>query len=299
MKEYAPSVKTAIKTVYQAFQILKRNDNQLPGKEVMELIEKEVELTDWEKERYEKTGYIRWQSILHFYTIDSMKAGYLQKKNGVWYLTEEGVKAADMSPEDLFESAREAYKKWDSSRPKKIEIEDVSENEENIEQQHSAQLLQLEEQAISSIEDYIRALNPYEFQDLIAALLRGMGYFTPFVAPKGKDHGIDIIAYKDPLGIEKPIMKIQVKHRPDDAIQSQEIQKLKGALSHEEEVGIFVTSGRFSQGALREARSSKSHIETIDFSQFVGFWKQFYSKLSDEDKNLLPLYEISFLGKRE
>lgn len=76
----------------------------------MEQIEKEIKLTDWEKERYQKTGYIRWQSILHFYTIDSMKAVYLQKKNGVQCLTEERVKAAEISLEELSENAREAYK---------------------------------------------------------------------------------------------------------------------------------------------------------------------------------------------
>lgn len=51
-----------------------------------------IELTAWEQERYEKTGYIRWQSILHFYTIDCTKAGYLRKQKGVWYLTEEEIK---------------------------------------------------------------------------------------------------------------------------------------------------------------------------------------------------------------
>ena len=25
-------------------------------------------------------------------------------------------------------------------------------------------------------------------------------YYTPFIAPKGKDGGVDIIAYRDPLG---------------------------------------------------------------------------------------------------
>lgn len=31
-------------------------------------------------------------------------------------------------------------------------------------------------------------------------LPRAMDYYTPFIAPKGKDGGIDIIAYLDPLG---------------------------------------------------------------------------------------------------
>ena len=47
-----------------------------------------------------------------------------------------------------------------------------------------------ESMARSEIEDYITALGPYEFQELVAALLRGMGYYTPFVAPRGKDGGV-------------------------------------------------------------------------------------------------------------
>src|SRR5205814_9426780 len=43
-----------------------------------------------------------------------------------------------------------------------------------------------ESMARSEVEDYINALGPYEFQDLVAALLRGMGYYTPFVAPAEK-----------------------------------------------------------------------------------------------------------------
>jgi predicted Mrr-cat superfamily restriction endonuclease len=38
-----------------------------------------------------------------------------------------------------------------------------------------------------------------------------MGYHTPFISPKGKDGGIDIIAYQDPLGLKTPRIKVQVK----------------------------------------------------------------------------------------
>lgn len=57
----------------------------------------------------------------------------------------------------------------------------------------------LQGQASKGIREYI-IKEPYEFQDLVAALLRAMGYYTPFIAPKGKDGGVDIIAYRDPLG---------------------------------------------------------------------------------------------------
>lgn len=58
-------------------------------REIMERVEKQVELGDWDKERYEKSGYVRWESILHFFSIDCVKAGFLIKKKGIWYLTPE------------------------------------------------------------------------------------------------------------------------------------------------------------------------------------------------------------------
>ena len=63
------------------------------GKQVMEEVEKRVQLGEWEKHRYEKSGYIRWRSVLHFYTIDLIKAGFLVKKKGIWFLTPEGESA--------------------------------------------------------------------------------------------------------------------------------------------------------------------------------------------------------------
>ncbi len=35
---------------------------------------------------------------------------------------------------------------------------------------------------------------------MVAALLRAMGYYTPFISPRGKDGGVDILAYQDPIG---------------------------------------------------------------------------------------------------
>jgi len=69
--------------------------------------------------------------------------------------------------------------------------------------------------ANSEIEDFVRRRGPYEFQDLVAALLRGMGYHTPFIAPKGRDGGIDIEAYSDPLGTVAPRIIVQVKQQKD------------------------------------------------------------------------------------
>ncbi len=110
--QIAPSRQTANKTIFAAFEILKSAGGQLPGKEVINRVREKVSLTDWEKQIYEKTGYVRWESIFHFFTIDCIKAGYLRKNKGVWYLTEEGDKATSLGPVKLLESATKIYRQW-------------------------------------------------------------------------------------------------------------------------------------------------------------------------------------------
>ena len=84
--------------------------------------------------------------------------------------------------------------------------------------------------------------------------MRAMDYHTDFIADKGKDGGIDIVAYQDPLGIKNPRIKVQVKHYPENPIPVDEIRKLKGLLNAGNEVGLFVTSGSFTNDAKRTAR---------------------------------------------
>ena len=52
----------------------------------------------------------------------------------------------------------------------------------------------LESDAREGIKRYIVSKNPYEFQDMVAALLKAMGYYIQSVAPKGKDGGVDVVA---------------------------------------------------------------------------------------------------------
>lgn len=297
----AKSIAVAEKTVYAALSILKEAGGELPGKEVIQKMADTIDFNEYEAERYEKTGYIRWQSILHFYTIDCTKAGYMRKKKGLWIITQEGEEALKLGPEKLLETASKKYRAWDSERKKNEPKPDpeVEELDSDTSQAHKAVLGQFEETASAGLKDYIIAKNPYEFQDIVAALLDGMGYHISEIASRGPDGGIDIIAYTDPLGTKQPRIIVQVKHRPEASISSDEIQKLAGTLKRASDVGIFVTSGSFSKPAMKEARESREHIELIDFERFLSLWIEYYAELTDEQKNMLPLHPIHFLGSNE
>ena len=159
----------------------------------------------------------------------------------------------------------------------------------------SATVDEVQQLAVDGIKEFVALKNAYEFQDLVAALMRGMGYYTPFVAPRGKDGGVDILAYRDPFGIESPRIKVQVKHRQQSA-SVQEIRQLMGILQKDGDVGIFVSTGGFTPDAKSTAVGSHIHVQLIDLDQFIDLWQDFYGKLSDEDKALLPLTPIYFIA---
>ncbi len=305
MKTKSPSRIIAEKTIYETFKILKDAGGKMRGKDVVDKIRTTLSFSDYEKENYEKTGYVRWESVLHLYTIDCMKAGFLVKNNGMWILTPEGEKAMTSGPERLLTEAGRKYREWNATRVPKnenraaLDTDEVDITVHSPTQQQQAIIEQFEEKAAAGIRDHILAKTPYEFQGMVADLLSAMGYHIAHVAEKGPDGGIDVIAYNDPLGAKAPRMIVQVKHRPDKNVTSEDVQKLLGTLKRVTDVGIFVTSGQFSSPAVKEARSSHRHIELIDLDRFVRMWKEYYNKMSDEQKNLLPLQAIYFLGTTE
>lgn len=286
----------AAELIHTALRILRDNGKEMPKRALIAEIEKEVDLSEWAKERYEKSGYIRWESVLHFYSINCVKAGYLVKKKGVWYLTQEGEEALHMDPIELLEKAAFAYRRWQAEQPapsagdqnNDAAVEDAAMAFEDVEQV-----------AMSGLEKHVNNLNAYEFQDIVAALLRGMGYYTPFVAVRGKDGGIDVMAYRDPLGTQSPRIMVQIKHRKDNAATVQEVRQLMGLLQKEGDVGMFLSTGGFTSDAKVAARNSHVHVELIDLPRFIMLWQEFYHKLSDEDKSLMPLTPIFFLAKKE
>ncbi len=294
---HSPTKDIGVKVIYAAFCALKDHGGEMRSRDVVDAVESQVELDDYACHRYAKSGYVRWKSILHFYSVDSVKAGFLVKKKGVWYLTEEGEVAMALGPEGLFETASAAYRKWRSENPVQSKGSVDGENEDE-EISDTIDLDAIEQSGFDSLKAHIRGLNPYEFQDIVAALLRGMGYHTPFVAPRGKDGGIDVIAYRDPLGTVAPRIKVQVKHREETA-RVDEIRQLMGLLHHDGDTGLFVSSGGFTPDSKTTTRAASLHIELIDLDRFIELWLEFYESMKDEDKRLMPLRPIYFLAELE
>ena len=283
--------------VRTALQIVSDNGGALRSREVFREAGQRLVFDDYETERFEKTGYVRWTSFLSFYSIYAVKAGWIVKNAGIWHITPEGESALELSDINFYEGLASKYREWKQNQLPDSPSDEPEGIDEPEEGDVSRQLTyeQAENTAVAEIESFIRNCGPYKFQALVAVLLRGMGYFTPFITPKGRDGGVDILAYSDPLGTVAPRIVVQVKHRQQKATV-QEIRELSGLLQRDGDTGLFVSSGGFTTEAEREVKGSRQHIENMDLEKFIGFWKDHYGSMKEEDKALLPLRNIMFLA---
>lgn len=287
------SVEIIIPILGCMIEAMKKNDSHLSLSEIYKLTDENVPLSDYAKETT-SSGGVRWKNILQFYSIELAVAGYIIKQKGVWYLTDEGQSVYDAGGgQYMIETAHARYREIEKKK-KSLEISPDNPFEEPFTTAVS-NIDDLRSQAFLGVREHIISKNPYEFQSLVAALLRAMGYFTPFVAPKGKDGGIDVIAYNDPLGTIQPHIKVQVKHYPNTAISVDVVRGLMGVLNKEGEIGMIVTSGSFTAEAVREARHARRHLRLIDINEFISLWEAYYDKMPHEDRDFLPITPIYFL----
>src|SRR5712692_447925 len=76
------------------FKILLDHPEGLPAKDVLQRLEQVVPPSDFEKSNYPRRPNIRrFEKMARFSTIAPVKAGWLVKSKGRWYVTEEGKKA--------------------------------------------------------------------------------------------------------------------------------------------------------------------------------------------------------------
>jgi restriction system protein len=285
------------------FRVLDAEPEGLQAKDAITRVGSELELTAFEQATFPKNpDFVRFPKILRFSTINSVKAGWLRKKGGIWTLTDEGKVAlqAFPDPEALFRESRRLYKQWKASQPEDDPVAGeaaptAGESEPGDTGLIAATTLEeAEEAARQAILDYLASINPYGFQDLVGKLLEAMGYHVVWIAPKGKDGGLDLIAQSDPLGTRGPRIKGQVKRRPDSKTTEEELRSFL-SLVEPGDVGVFISLGGFTSDTQAAARRSSRRITLIDGEGLLDLWVEHYDRLDEEGRELLPIKPVHFL----
>ena len=144
----------------------------------------------------------------------------------------------------------------------------------------------LEALALERIKDLVSALDWVEMQDLVAGILRAMGYKTQ-VSPAGPDRGKDIIASPDGFGFENPRIIVEVKHR-NGQMGTQQIRSFLGG-RHKDDRGLYVSTGGFSKEAYYEAERASVPLILWTLDNLVRALVENYENTDSETKRLVPL----------
>ena len=278
----------------QAILKVLASGGQMPGQKAVDLAREILPPTEFELGEYEsRPGIPRYDTLLRFKTIGPVKAGWMTKGRAGWQITEEGLEALDKfsDPDTLAIEAHAGYRRWKADQPEN----DPEETDDDTSETLSVTIERAEEIAWGEIEAFLRNMEPYDFQDLVSALLKAMGYHVPWTAPPGKDGGVDIVAYTDPLGATGPRIKVQVKRHNSGSVGAPDLRSFLAVLG-QQDVGIFVATNGFTSDAHKEARAQESRrIMLIDLDRLVSLWVENYSKLDDEAQAMFPIRPVYFL----
>lgn len=133
-----------------------------------------------------------------------------------------------------------------------------------------------------------RALTHQEFEEFTADLLRAMGYEARVTA-YSQDGGVDVLAHRDPLGLEPPLIKVQCKHLTG-TVGAPDVQQLVGTLGHNE-LSLFVTLGAYSRDAQAIERVRPS-LRLISGEELVDLVLRHYANLAQKWRLRIPLAPV-------
>ena len=133
-----------------------------------------------------------------------------------------------------------------------------------------------------------RNLSHREFEEFTAALLRTLGYQAR-VTSYSQDGGVDVIAHRDPLGVEPPQLKVQCKHRTA-TISAPKVQQLIGTQGLGD-LSVFVTLGNYSRDALAIERQ-RTGLRLISGEDLVTLVLENYAELPEVWRAVFPLTRV-------
>ena len=131
-------------------------------------------------------------------------------------------------------------------------------------------------------------ISPRDFEELSADLLRVIGYQAR-VTQYSQDGGVDVIAHKDPLGIEPPLIKAQCKQKAS-TIGSPEVNQLIGTQGNGE-LCLFFTLGAYSRDALAIERQ-RTGLRLLTGEDIVTLIVDNYDRLPERWQRAIPLTTV-------
>lgn len=226
-----------------------------------------------------------------FWAHDRLKRANLSvsARRGFWKLTPEGMayltrfKTTQIPGDEIQRLAKVAaestakYEIDNTLQRASISREAVDSTKYSPIERLENALKELNESLEDDLMSNIMGASPTFFEQLVLDLLQAMGYggSRESIQRTGGsgDGGIDGIINLDHLGIEK--IYVQAK-RWTNPVSRPDVQQFAGALSAQHATkGVFITTSRFTQGAMEDVEKRAANIALIDGSQLTKLMVEF------------------------
>jgi restriction system protein len=146
-----------------------------------------------------------------------------------------------------------------------------------------------EQRALEFLQDKLSGLDWDQMQELVAGLLRAMGYKTR-VSRAGPDQGRDIVASPDGFGFQPPHIIVEVKHRKA-TMGAPDIRSFAATLRQNDK-GLYVSTGGFTKEATYEAKRTNQTLTLMDAEELGNAIVEHYDRMDADARALLPLKKI-------
>ena len=144
-------------------------------------------------------------------------------------------------------------------------------------------------QSDQMVEDQIARLDWQQLQELVAGILRAMGYRTKVSSP-GPDRGVDIFASPDGLGLAEPRIFVEVKHRKG-TMGAPDIRSFLGGRRPGDRC-LYVSTGGYTADARGEAARSQIPLTLLAMPDLRELLVSYYELLDTETRALVPLKKV-------
>lgn len=194
---------------------------------------------------------------------------------GQYVITDFGRELLERHPTGITESDLKAVAKegdeWWLSRSaangQEAQPLDTSGTDLDPTEQVEQGVARIHEEVASELLSRLVDQDPAFFEGAVVELLLAMGYGG--VGGRGvttslvNDGGIDGIIDQDVLGLSKVYVQAK-RYAPTNSVQRPEVQGFVGALSGKADGGVFITTSRFSSGAVEWVETVPARIILID-----------------------------------
>ncbi|MBL7795281.1 MAG: restriction endonuclease [Saprospiraceae bacterium] len=235
--------------------------------EVSQRIAEKLKIPDNVLDETLKSGANRFHNQVQWARQYLVWDGYLDSsKRGTWKLTEKG-KGAKLTEDE----AHKIFLKWVAifqANRRGESVEEISKEQEEVapeafEREFSTNLLEV-----------LRSLSPSGFEKVCKELLREHGFENVVVTGKSHDGGIDGYGTLEINPFVSFKVLFQCK-RYKGSVSRSEVGDFRNAMIGRAEKGIIMTTGTFSQEAIKEAsRDGAPKIELIDGIRLVEMFEK-------------------------